>query len=447
MARHLSPHGRGGASSTWPEPAEIVIERIGADGDGIAYLADRTPVFIGEALPRETVLMQPFGRQGGGFAAAATVIDASADRVEPPCPHFGRAGDQCGGCTLQHWQDAPYAGWKRDQLAAALRRAGIPDPTVAPLNRTPPGARRRMDLALQRQGGQVRIGLHVRRSQAVVDIQSCQVLHPRLLRLVQALRPVLRQVSALRRSGSAIVNLLQAGPDLLLRTDGSISALDRTLLSEFGRSHDLPRITWARGDALPEPVCLLRPPRTKLGLLEIEPPPGAFLQASDQGEAAIIAAVYAALPQPMPRRARIVELYAGCGTLTAALAAHAGVDAFEGDAAACTALRRATIPGVSVQQRDLTRQPLQAKELQGAAAVVLDPPWAGAQAQMPAIAASSVPVVCYVSCNPDALARDARFLIDTGYALDAATPIDQFLWSARIESVCVFKRAPRRRPA
>ncbi len=98
-------------------------------------------------------------------------------------------------------------------------------------------------------------------------------------------------------------------------------------------------------------------------------------------------------------------------------------------------------------QRDLVRQPLTAKELAGAAAIVLDPPYAGAAAQMPAIAASVRGRVIYVSCNPAALARDARVLRDAGYALSSATPVDQFLWAAAVESVCVFERARVRRPS
>lgn len=175
--------------------------------------------------------------------------------------------------------------------------------------------------------------------------------------------------------------------------------------------------------------------------MNVRPPPGAFLQASAAGEAAIRAAVLAGLPARLPRRARIVELHAGIGSLTAALARHARVLAVDGDADAVAALRRAA-GGMRVETlcRDLTRQPMQPAELAGAAAVVLDPPHAGAAAQMPALAAAGVARVIYVSCNPATLARDAAVLRGAGYRLLAATPVDQFVWSARLESVCVFGR-------
>ncbi|HQT80469.1 MAG TPA: RsmD family RNA methyltransferase, partial [Rhodopila sp.] len=173
--------------------------------------------------------------------------------------------------------------------------------------------------------------------------------------------------------------------------------------------------------------------------------PGAFLQATAEGEQAIVDAVCRGLPAKITGRSRIAELYTGTGTLTFALAKVARVAAFEGDPAAIAALKQAVnqsaLSGrIEAMQRDLARQPLSAKELSAFAAVVLDPPHAGAAAQIAQIAASGVPTVIYVSCNPATLSRDARTLRSAGYWLDGASAIDQFLWSSRLESVCVFRR-------
>jgi 23S rRNA (uracil1939-C5)-methyltransferase len=177
----------------------------------------------------------------------------------------------------------------------------------------------------------------------------------------------------------------------------------------------------------------------------VTPPPGACLRASADGERAIVDAVLDGLPEPRAGRLRISELYAGCGTITFALAERGRVAAFEGDAAAVAALRRTVnqtgLAGrITAEQRDLARQPLTAKELSGVSAVVLDPPHAGAAAQMPAIAAAKPARVIYVSCNPAVLARDAYSLREAGYNVLVATPVDQFLWSARMEGVVVFSR-------
>jgi 23S rRNA (uracil1939-C5)-methyltransferase len=283
------------------------------------------------------------------------------------------------------------------------------------------------------------LGLHRQRSKDVVDLTTCLVLHPTLVALLPPLRSLLLRLRALRRGGSVIANLLDSGPDVLLRTDARLSLADRLAMTEFARAQGLPRIAWAHGSEEPEPIVVLRPPTTPFSSVAVTPPPGAFCQASASGEAAIIAAVLAGLPA----KGRIAELFAGCGGLTFALARHARVAAWEGDAAAMAALRSAAnhagLAGrVEVAQRDLARQPLQAKELAAFSAVVLDPPFAGAAAQVVQIAAAKVPVVVYVSCNPATLGRDARTLQQAGYRLAAAQPVDQFLWSGELESVSTF---------
>jgi 23S rRNA (uracil1939-C5)-methyltransferase len=344
---------------------------------------------------------------------------------------------------LQHWQDAPYADWKVDQLRISLFRAGFTDVPTAALARTPPGGRRRVDLALTRQGGVIKVGLHRHRGREVIDLHTCLVLDPRLTALIGALRQVLPGVAGLRRTGSALANLLDSGIDLLLRTDAELSAADRIVLTAMARSAGVCRISAAVNTGPTEPAAHLGPVVTALAGVEVTPPPGAFLQASNLGEAAITAAVLAGLPR-LTTRARIVELYAGCGTLTFALAEHARVVAYEGDPAAHAALRRASAGRrVEAIHRDLARQPLTVKDLAGAAAIVLDPPYAGAGPQMAAVAASGAPRVIYVSCNPAALAQDARLLKQAGYVALQASPVDQFLWSAAVESVVIFERRSR----
>lgn len=416
-----------------PASTSVLIHAMAADGDGTAALQDGETLFLANTLPGEQVYPGPLTRRGKAWSAEATIETPSPDRVTPPCPHFG----PCGGCALQHWADAPYAAWKRAQLEETVRRLGY-TAQLPPLVRTPPAARRRMDLALRRtQGGAILIGLHARRSPDVVNMHACPVMHPSLFRLVEALRPVLRSLDGFRREGSALVNLLDSGPDLLLRTDAPLTARDRTHLTTLAQQQHLPRISWAQGPRdTPEPACQLRPATNAFNGQTTPIPPGAFLQASLEGEAAIQSAVLAALPT-LPAKARIIELFAGVGTLTHALATRARVQAFEGDLDAIKSLRAASNPRIIATQRDLARQPLQPPDLKGAAAIILDPPWSGALAQMPALAASRLPIV-YVTCNPAALLRDARLLTQSGYRVASATPIDQFLWSPRVEGVVSF---------
>ncbi|MGA9868788.1 MAG: class I SAM-dependent RNA methyltransferase, partial [Acetobacteraceae bacterium] len=350
-----------------PDATLLRVARLGADGDGIGELADCTTAYVAGALPGELVSVRLEGKRGDGRAASLqSVSEPSAGRVTPPCRHFG----VCGGCVAQHMSDAIYTDWKTARIVAALRRAGFDDVLVTPIVRTPPRIRRRMDLALRRVGSNVAVGLHRTRSTEVVDIRSCDVLDPALFALIAPLRACLAGLGGLRREGSAMVNLLDNGSDLLLRTDATPTLADRIGLTAFARAYGLTRVSYAEHDGTPEPVCVLRPPVVTLSGVSVTPPPGAFLQASVAGERAIVDAVLAGLPAPMPARARIAELYSGCGTLTFALARLARVRAFEGEPASCAALDAAVRLGglaarIETRRRDLARQPLRAPELAG----------------------------------------------------------------------------------
>jgi 23S rRNA (uracil1939-C5)-methyltransferase len=423
------------------------ISGIGGDGDGVGRLPDGRPLYLPYTLPGESVEARPLSRRGGGMAGVAeTIMEASAERAVPTCPHFGR----CGGCTLQHWDSTALDRWKVAELAAALAEAGYPDATLAPLVSSRPGTRRRVDLAIRKQAGVVMLGFHRARSTEIVPIETCLVAAPAIVALLAPLRAIIPRLQAIKRDASCAINLLDTGPDLLLRTDGELASADRRLLAAFAAAEGVPRIAWARGEDSVELAAQLGPVSVSLAGVAVAPPPGAFLQATVEGAAAIAAAVIAGLPEGLRPKDRVVELHAGCGTLTFAIAGHARVTAYEGDAGAAAALERAAgqagLHGtILVHRRDLNRQPLGEPELRDAAAILLDPPFAGALTQVEAIAASSATRVIYVSCNPAALARDAAVLRRAGFALLAATPIDQFLWSSRLESVVVFDRAARPR--
>ena len=422
--------------------ASLTIESLGAGGDGIARDAESRPVFISGALPGDTVRAALSGRRGDGtLAVLEAVLSPSPDRVAAPCPHF----PACGGCAMQHLALPAYGRWKRERLADALARAGFTGAPVAETRITPPNTRRRADLALRRRAdGGVVLGFHGRGEAAVEDLRTCLILNPALVALFDPLRAMLRGLQAFRREGSAVLNLLDTGPDLLLRLDGTPNPADRAMLAAFAGEHGLPRIAGAplKGGAT-ETLAQLGPVSIALGGVPVAPSPGAFLQATPQGEAAIVEAVLAGLPAKLAAKARIAELHAGLGTLSFPLATRARVVAFEGAAEAVAALDAAARKAggrVTATRRDLARQPLALKELEGFAALVLDPPHAGAADQMPALARSSLQRIIYVSCNPAALTRDTKLLQVAGWKVVQATPIDQFLWSTQLEAVVVLER-------
>jgi len=416
---------------------EVLIERMGAGGDGIAP----GPIYVPQGLPGERLHVEINGKRGdGALAMIHEILNPSLDRIAPACAHFLEG---CGGCALQHWAPTPQAAWKRERLRVALARGGFAEAPVAETITTPAGARRRADFAIRRGTDGLRLGFHAAGSAAILDIGACPVLHPRLVAVLKPLRDLLPRLPALKRDGSAVLNLLDTGPDLLLRTDGTLDAAGRALLAAFAAAHGLPRIAWARGNGVPEIAAQLGPVAITLSGVAVAPAPGAFLQASPEGEQAIIAAMLAGLPAKLAGRGRIADLHAGFGTLSLALARRGRVTAFESDGAAVAALANAAAKAglpLAATRRDLVRQPLTVAELAPFAAVVLDPPFAGAEEQAGLLARSAVPAVIYVSCNPQALARDLRFFADQGWRVDAATPIDQFLWSGQLEALVTLSR-------
>lgn len=353
----------------------------------------------------------------------------------PVCRHFGT----CGGCSSQDVKPEDLRTTKRERLVSALARAGFSEPAVAPVIPVPMGTRRRVDLAVVRVAGALRLGFHAARSREVVDIAECPLAMPAIEELIAPLRELMARLSGFRKTGSVLVNMLDAGPDVSITLDGPATAADRARLVSFARDHALLRISL--GD---EPVLVLRPPTLDCVGLVLTPPPAAFLQPTIEGEAAIRQAVRVGLPGKLTRKSRIVELYAGIGTLTGTLADAARVHAVEGSASAIAALESAVRTGglagrITTETRDLVRRPVTSKELAGAAAVVLDPPYDGAGPQMRALAEAKVKRIIYVSCNPEALVREAATLARAGYRLLEATPIDQFPSSEHLESVVVFE--------
>ena len=412
---------------------ELEIAALGALGDGIARLDGET-VRLAQALPGErwrARLASP--RRDGWDAEPLARLGGGVERAEPACRHFG----SCGGCRLQHVPPGPYGAFKRQRIAEALRRRGLGEAVVAEPLVSPPGSRRRLRLAWSRRGAAVILGLRRRRSHAIVDLVECPVAQPRLVAAIPALRALLGEPGPFPPQGEASLTVTAAGVDLLLDAARAPTHEDRQRLARRAMEMDLARLALAI-DGAPEVIVAPRPPAVTLSGTSVGVPPGSFLQATAAGEAVLCAEVAAAVG----RRDRVVDLFAGLGTLSlAALAAGArSVQAVEAVAEACAALAATRRPGLSVARRDLARRPLLGAELEGIDLAVLDPPRAGAAAQAGGLAVSKVRRIVYASCDPESFARDARTLVDGGYVLGRVQPVDQFLWSAEVELVATFGR-------
>ncbi|MBL8697513.1 MAG: class I SAM-dependent RNA methyltransferase [Alphaproteobacteria bacterium] len=422
------PVSRDGDGTT----VELVVETLGAGGDGVARL-DGEPVYVPWTLPGERVEAR---RVGADRAVPIAWRHSAPDRAAPACPHFTK----CGGCTLQHLPQTAYAEWKLARVREAVARAGCDPAVVGALQVSPPRTRRRASFAAIRTLQGVVLGFHAPMSRDIVAITDCAVVDPALAALLPPLRQGLGDVLDTGQRCDVAVTATASGLDVLV-----IGPVAAARLSNLANALDLARLSLAREPgASAELIALRRAPEIRFDGVPVAPPPHAFLQATPSGEAAIIAAVLAGLGKSR----HVADLYAGCGTLSLPIAARAQVQAIDTAADALAALdvaarRSGRGPRVKTVLRDLTRRPLVEDELRGLDAVVFDPPREGAREQAASLARSDVPRVVAVSCNPASFARDAYALREGGYRLEQVTPIDQFLWSPHVELVAVFAR-PRR---
>ena len=401
----------------------LTIDRLGHHGDGIA----EGPIFVAGVLPGETVE----GTLEGDRLTNPKIVTPSPNRVKPPCRH----ARSCGGCQLQHASDSFVAQWKQQVVETALAAQGLTAPFL-PLQTSPPRTRRRATLSARRTKSGALIGFHTRASDTIAEIPDCQLLHPSLIAAFPGLEALVILGGSRTAELSLQITTTRGGVDVVV-TNGK--PLDGALQLELARTvetHGFSRLTWNG-----EVIALRDRPAQTFGPATVVPPPGAFLQATPEGEAALLHAVRTALgPQK-----RIVDLFSGAGTFALPLAIGAEVHAVEGDKAMIAALEAAArhtqnLRRVTTEARDLFRRPLDPDELKPFTAAVIDPPRAGAEAQIEALARSTIPVIAAVSCNPVTFARDAKTLIAAGYQLDWVQVVDQFRWSTHVELAARFSR-------
>jgi 23S rRNA (uracil1939-C5)-methyltransferase len=387
------------------------IVRIAARGDGVTASGHHVP----------------FGVPGDQLLDDGTLVEGPHHQ-QPPCRHF----PECGGCQLQHVGDEAYRAYLISRVASALDQhelaTEIRDPHLSP-----PNSRRRASLRALKVGKSALVGFNAARSHRVVDMRENHILRAELIALVAPLRELFTRLLPPKRTGEVQMTLLDQGVDLGLKgvSPDGLAAIEA--LTGFAETHGLARLSVDQGlgpETIYEPV----PVTIILSGTPVGFPVGGFLQATEDGEAALVEAVREAVDEARAT----ADLFAGIGTF--ALAFRGKVYAAEASRDAVLSLK-ATAPGIAAEHRDLYRRPLEIGELNRFDAVVLDPPRAGAEQQCAALAASTVRRIAFVSCNPATFARDAKLLVDGGYSLDWVRPVGQFRWSTHVELAAAFSRA------
>ena len=373
----------------------------------------------------------PFAAPGDTLLASGEVVPGPHHR-KPPCRHFPR----CGGCQLQHLDDTAYADFITERIATALAAQGI-ETELRALTLSPPNTRRRATLHAERRGRQVHLGFTEQNSHALVDMQECWILAPELFALLQPLRGLLSVLLTTSRRANLMLTQVDQGVDVLIEGVEAAGLAAAEGITAFAERHALARLSLDGGFG-PETRWEPEPVTITLGGVPVGFPAGGFLQATAEGEAALVDAVREAVG----RAGMVADLFAGLGTFALSLQ-NARVYAAEAAREAILMLKTAAGRAqrhVAADHRDLYRRPLSVEELDRFAAIVLDPPRAGARDQAANLSASRAPVVAYVSCNPSSFARDAKMLCDGGYRLDWVQPVGQFLWSTHVELAARFSR-------
>lgn len=396
----------------------LALTEMGRHGEAAGKNDGRT-IYVPYALPGEVVEAEI----SGTHAHLRAILSPSPERIDPFCPHFGR----CGGCQIQHWQAKAYCAWKRNLLVTALEHQGI-KADVEPLIDAQGDGRRRATLHVARTEDGLIAGFNAARSHDIHALDHCPILVPALA----GASHIARRIGAVIGPCDVAFTATDTGIDV----DVASKRTPTPALAALVNSENLARLSLNR-----EPVATRAAPEIAIGKARLRLPAGAFLQATKAGEEMLAALVI----ENIGKAKRVADLFSGVGVFALRLADKAKVFAADSDKASITALAEAVrrtsgLKPVETRTRDLFREPLMARELKDFDAVVFDPPRAGAETQARQLAKSTVETVVAVSCDPASFARDARLLVEGGYRLKRSTPVDQFAFTAHIETVALFRR-------
>ena len=436
-------------------PFEIAVTGLTHDGRGVARRESGKAVFIAGALPGERVMAQQTARQRSfDEARTVAVLEASPDRVQPRCPHFG----VCGGCALQHLDEAQQIHSKQRVLLENLERIGhvTPETVLPPLKDASWGYRRKGRFSVRRveKKGKTLVGFREQDPRFVADISECHTVIPQIGMKVAALATLIDGMQA--RSEIPQVEFI-AGDEtvaLVFRHLVPLVESDRAALVAFARAHGFAIFLQPGGN---ESVHALWPESPRLAFrlpqwdVELLFRPLDFIQVNAGLNQTMIASALSLLDaQPGDR---VLDLFCGLGNFTLALARRAGrAVGVEGEAAlierARANARRNGIGNAEFHVANLAAPEAAAPWLRHAFShVLLDPPRTGAREVLGTVATLAPQRVLYISCHPGSLARDLGVMVNEhGMVLEAAGVVDMFPHTTHVESIALLRAAPERAP-
>ncbi|WP_346837632.1 23S rRNA (uracil(1939)-C(5))-methyltransferase RlmD [Microbulbifer sp. SAOS-129_SWC] len=435
-----------------PKQAEAQVESFSHDMRGIARV-DGKAVFIDNALPGERVRFRYTERRAKyDEGAAVDILQASAERCAPRCPHV----DKCGGCAVQQLQPAAQIAAKQRILLDQLARfAGIEVPDILPpLVAEPFGYRRKARIGIRetrRRGGgrELVFGFREKRSNELTDIDECHVLHPAVATQIPRLKQLVSDCDGRASFSQLEVAVGDDAAAVVLRHLKPLGDADRARWLEFAADTGI-HLYLQPGDAATAHRIWPHEGEERLhyALADFELTlafhPLDFIQVNFAINRQMVQRAVELLdPQPGER---VLDLFCGLGNFTLPLARRAGaVVGVEGEGALMQRGRDNAagngLDNVEFHAADLTRDIRAHSWAKGGFdRILLDPPRAGALEVLPELQRLGARRIVYVSCNPATLARDAGELAALGYRLTSAGVMDMFPHTAHVESMAVFER-------
>ena len=408
----------------------LEILDIGSGGDGIARLDDGRTVFVPFANAGDVVRAK-IEKDGDVLRGRIVSFETEGvDRMKAPCRHF----EICGGCSLQHINQETYQRFKKREVVAALEKSGVKIPRDFNSVFIPHATRRRANFAARVVKGKAFIGFHERKSANIRDVPDCLLINDDVRRVMEQFRPFVPQLVGDGQKIDILIQCVEGNSEIGLTGKLAPGWEAQMALADALRACDLARISLRARDYEPYELLLeAKPFYKRFDSLLVNLAPGAFLQPSDEGERALTDAVL----EGVGDAPCVADLFCGNGTFTGPLMDGRKIIAADNAPDAIAALKKA---GVDARLRNLFKEPMSLKELDGVACVILDPPRAGAGAQVAELAEGDIDKIVYVSCNPSSFARDASVLMTGGYVLERLTMVDQFIWSTHTELVGIFQK-------
>lgn len=419
------------------ETGVVKIESINKYGCGLGKTSNGKNICVQYTLPGEVVEYELHQSKNKINATLKKHIETSPSRESNKCKYY----TQCGGCLLQHLNHHDYIKVKTEQIQFWLQQYKI-SYNIAPLISVGIGKRRRANFEYSKREDKSYFGFHKYQLNQIINIDECPSVRAEISTVIPNIKTLLDQILETKQKANIYVTLASNGLDILVRIK-NFQTLDNSLkklIQNFFDNNQCCRVKITNKKNI---IFLIEKetPYINFEDTQVEINPDSFLQSSYESDFILLNLIKKYLQ--LDQKDQLVDLFSGRGTFSIPLSKICSVGAFESEKNSIDSLNKAAINNnlqIKALQRDLFEAPLYPHELNKYTKAIINPPRAGSLSQIKELAQSNISKICYVSCNPETFARDAKILVHSKYQIVEITPVDQFVWNPHIEVVALFEK-------